>query len=71
MHEDLAEPIGRIVAHGHHPPNGNPEEQHFGDISSRHAAGANVVFADGHCDFISESIATNVFQALCTRKGAD
>ena len=71
MHEDLAEPIGRIVAHGHHSPNGNPDEQHFGDLSSRHVAGANVVFADGHCDFISESIATNVFQALCTRKGAD
>jgi len=29
------------------------------------------VFADGHCDFIAESIATNVFQSLCTRKGAD
>jgi prepilin-type processing-associated H-X9-DG protein len=71
MVEGLAEPIGRAVAHGHHAPNGNPAEQHFGDFSSRHVAGANVVFADGHCDFIAESIATNVFQALCTRKGAD
>jgi prepilin-type N-terminal cleavage/methylation domain-containing protein/prepilin-type processing-associated H-X9-DG protein len=71
MVEGLAEPIGRVVAHGHHAPNGNPAEQHFGDFSSRHVAGANVVFADGHCDFIAESIDTKVYQALCTRKGGE
>ena len=67
----VAEPIGRVVAHGHHAPNGNPAEQHFGDISSRHQGGANVVFADGHCDFISESVDIAVFQKLCTRKGGE
>lgn len=64
----LAEPIGRAVAHGHHAPNGNPAEQHFGDISSRHQGGANVVFADGHCDFIAETVDIVLFQKLCTRK---
>jgi prepilin-type processing-associated H-X9-DG protein/prepilin-type N-terminal cleavage/methylation domain-containing protein len=68
MVEGLAEPIGRVVAHGHHTPNGNPAEQHFGDLSSRHQGGANVVFADGHCDFIAETVDGTVFQKLCTRK---
>lgn len=71
MVEGLAEPIGRAVAHGHHAPNGNPAEQHFGDISSRHQGGANVVFADGHCDFIAETVDVTVFQKLCTRKGGE
>lgn len=71
MVEGLAEPIGRAVAHGHHPPNGNPAEQHFGDISSRHQGGANVVFADGHCDFIAETVDGALFQKLCTRKGGE
>jgi prepilin-type processing-associated H-X9-DG protein len=68
MAEGLAEPIGRVVAHGHHPPNGNADEQHFGDISSRHSGGANVVFADGHCEFISEGVELNLFKQMCTRK---
>jgi len=68
MVEGLAEPIGRAVAHGHHAPNGNPAEQHFGDLSSRHQGGANVVFADGHCDFITETVDVTVFRKLCTRK---
>ena len=71
MVEGLAEPIGRTVAHGHHAPNGDPGEQHFGDISSRHQGGANVVFADGHCDFIAETVDVTVFQKLCTRKGGE
>ena len=71
MVADLAEPIGRVVAHGHHAPNGNPAEQHFGDLSSRHQGGANVVFADGHCDFIAESVDVALFQKLCTRKGGE
>ena len=71
VEEFVAEPIGRIVAHGHHAPNGNPAEQHFGDISSRHQGGANVVFADGHCDFISETVDVALFHKLCTRKGGE
>lgn len=68
MAEGMAEPIGRAVAHGHHPPNGNADEQHFGDISSRHPGGANVVFADGHCEFISEGVELDLYQKMCTRK---
>jgi len=71
MVSGLAEPIGRAVAHGHHAPNGNPAEQHFGDLSSRHQGGANVVFADGHCDFIAETVDVALFQKLCTRKGGE
>ena len=71
MVQGLAEPIGRVVAHGHHVPNGNPAEQHFGDFSSRHQGGANVVFADGHCDFIAETVNEEVFHKLCTRKAGD
>ena len=71
MFQGKCEAIVRVVAEGDHPPNGDPAARHFEDLMSRHPAGANVVFADGHCDFIAESIATNVYQALCTRKGAD
>ena len=67
MVEELAEPIGRVVAHGHHPPNGDAEFQHFGDLSSRHPGGANVVYADGHCDFISDGIDLLVYQRMCSR----
>jgi prepilin-type N-terminal cleavage/methylation domain-containing protein/prepilin-type processing-associated H-X9-DG protein len=67
----VAAPIARVVAHGHHAPNGDPGEQHFGDISSRHQGGANVVFADGHCDFIAETVDVALFQKLCTRKGGE
>ena len=68
MVEGLAEPIGRAVAHGYHAPNGNLTEPHFGDLSSRHQGGASVVFADGHCEFIAETVDVAVFQKLCTRK---
>ena len=71
MFEGKCEAIVRVVAIGDHPPNGNPAARHFEDVSSRHVGGANVVFADGHCDFIAESIDTNVYQALCTRKGGE
>ena len=65
------EAIVRVVSAGDHTPNGDPAHRHFDDFSSRHAGGVNVVFADGHVDFIAETIAPAVFQALCTRKGAD
>ena len=73
MFEGKCEAIVRVVAEGDHPPNGSgdPALRHFEDVSSRHAGGANVVFADGHCDFLVESIDAAVYQALCTRKGAD
>jgi prepilin-type processing-associated H-X9-DG protein/prepilin-type N-terminal cleavage/methylation domain-containing protein len=67
----VAAPIARVVAHAHHAPNGNPAEAHFGDFSSRHNGGVNVVFADGHCEFITETIAESVYEAMCTRKAGD
>jgi prepilin-type processing-associated H-X9-DG protein len=71
MWEGKCEAMARVVAGGDHPPNGAATVRHFEDLMSRHAGGANVVYADGHVDFISESIGEEVFQALCTRKGAD
>lgn len=38
---------------------------------SFHAGGANVLFADGHVRFVSESIALDVFAALVTRGGGE
>ena len=71
MFTGKCESIARVVSHGHHPPNGKSDEMHFGDLSSLHLGGASVVFADGHCEFISDSIDLNVYQALCTRNGKD
>ncbi|MFM7291432.1 MAG: DUF1559 domain-containing protein [Planctomycetia bacterium] len=71
VEDTVAAPIARVVAHGHHTPNGNPAEQHFGDFSSRHQGGANVVFADGHCEFIAETVHETVFQKQCTRAGGE
>jgi len=71
MFEGKCEAIVRVVAVGDHPPNGDPAARHFEDLMSRHTGGASVVFADGHCDFIAESIDAAVYQALCTRKGGE
>jgi len=71
MYEGKCEAIVRVVAEGDHPPNGDPAGRHFEDLMSRHAGGASVVFADGHCDFITESIDAAVYKALCTRKGGE
>jgi len=71
MIEGKCEAIVRVVAEGDHPPNGDPAARHFEDVSSRHAGGANVVFADGHTDFIAESIDSLIYQSLCTRKGGE
>src|SRR5262249_54405884 len=38
-------------------------------FASRHAGGANFVFADGHVQFIATSMDKNVFKALSTRAG--
>jgi len=71
MFEGKCEAIVRVVAVGDHPPNGDPAARHFEDLMSRHAGGASVVFADGHCDFIAESIDAAVYRALCTRRGGE
>ena len=71
MWEGKCEAIVRVVAVGDHPPNGDVVHRHFEDLASRHAGGVNVVFADGHVEFIAETIDESVYGALCTRKGAD
>ena len=40
-------------------------------FSSRHVGGAHVVFADGHTDFISQSIDRDAWSAMGTRFGSD
>jgi prepilin-type N-terminal cleavage/methylation domain-containing protein/prepilin-type processing-associated H-X9-DG protein len=39
--------------------------------NSFHSGGVNVVFADGHVQFIRESVTLNVFAALCTRAAGE
>jgi len=41
------------------------------EISSRHAGGAYVAFADGKVPFVSEHTAAFVIGALCTRNGGE
>jgi prepilin-type processing-associated H-X9-DG protein len=36
-----------------------------------HSGGANVAFADGHVQFIRESVGLKTFAALCTRSGGE
>jgi prepilin-type processing-associated H-X9-DG protein len=38
---------------------------------SRHAGGAQFVFADGHVTFISDSINTATYRGLSTRDGGE
>ncbi len=40
-------------------------------FSSMHSGGAHFVFADGHTDFVSETLDVNVFLALLTRSGGE
>ena len=40
-------------------------------FSSRHPAGCHFAFADGHAQFVGETIDVDVFQALLTRNGGE
>ena len=44
---------------------------HFEDFSSRHPAGSNFVFADGHVQLLLNSVDVQVFRALGTRAGGE
>jgi prepilin-type N-terminal cleavage/methylation domain-containing protein/prepilin-type processing-associated H-X9-DG protein len=48
----------------------NSCERQF-QFSSRHAGGCQFVFADGHAQFISDTIDLHVFRALLTRAGGE
>ncbi len=67
MAEGGEEAIIRVVGGGEEMfNNGSP---HAEDFRSRHANGINVVFADGHVDFLTNSLDEEVFQALSSRAG--
>jgi prepilin-type processing-associated H-X9-DG protein len=36
-----------------------------------HAGGGHFVFADGHADFLSETIDANIFRGMLTRSGGE
>lgn len=58
----------RVVGSGDHPPNGG---SHFDDFSSAHPGGAQFVHGDASVHFVSDSVAEDVYHALCTRAGGE
>jgi prepilin-type processing-associated H-X9-DG protein len=40
-------------------------------FSSRHTGGCHFAFADGHGQFVSETIDANIFRGLLTRSGRE
>ncbi|NBS32073.1 MAG: DUF1559 domain-containing protein, partial [Planctomycetia bacterium] len=65
MAEGKSAAASRVVGVGEHM--FNSADPHFEDFYSQHPSGINVVFADGHVAFISDSMTESVFQALATR----
>ena len=43
----------------------------FGGFGSRHSGGVNMVFADGHNQFIADSISLAIYKALSTKDGGE
>jgi prepilin-type N-terminal cleavage/methylation domain-containing protein/prepilin-type processing-associated H-X9-DG protein len=69
MAEGGEESIIRVVGGGEEMfNNGSP---HAEDFRSRHVGGINVVFADGHVEFLTNSLDESVFQAMSTRAGSE
>lgn len=60
---------GRIVAVATEPPN-STEGEAF-NFSSRHPAGTHFLAADGSVRLVPETIAPEVYRALCTREGGE
>jgi prepilin-type processing-associated H-X9-DG protein/prepilin-type N-terminal cleavage/methylation domain-containing protein len=69
MVEDACAAMARVVGVGEHA--FNAADGHFEDLMSRHPGGVNVAYADGHVEFLQNTIDEAVFQALCTRRGRD
>lgn len=62
----------RIVGVATFPPNSKKEEEHWShNFSSMHPMGTNFLSADGSVRMISDSIAEQVYHALCTYAGED
>lgn len=43
----------------------------LGDLLSKHSQGAQVLFADGHCQLLNESIDSWILGSICTRNGSE
>ncbi len=58
---------------GHAGDNNTPgaPNSHLNQFSSRHGAGANFLFADGHVNFLPTSIDYQTYRALATRAGGE
>jgi prepilin-type N-terminal cleavage/methylation domain-containing protein/prepilin-type processing-associated H-X9-DG protein len=68
--------LGRSVRSAKHPINANilpmtDDEENDAPFGSYHSGGASFVFADGHVDFLSETIDTVTYQNLSTRAGGE
>jgi len=68
MVEGIDEAASRVVGFGEHMFN---EGGHFDDFYSQHPGGMNVVFADGHVAFLSDSMDEATFQAMSSRAGGE
>lgn len=69
---EISESMGSTACpiNGYHVPNLFVDEVEL-SFSSFHPGGAQVVFADGHVAFISESIEPQAWSALGTRHGGE
>jgi len=67
--EEANEPMARILGVADHGP--NSLEHHFEDFTSAHPAGVQFLAGDGSVHRISNSIAIEVYRALCTRSGGE
>lgn len=59
----------RINHDGTSPPDWNPNGPNFARPASGHSGGVNIVFADGHTQFLREDIDYTVYQRLLTPNG--
>jgi prepilin-type processing-associated H-X9-DG protein len=49
----------------------NDGDPHAEDFRSRHVGGINVVFADGHVEFVTNGLNPTIFKALSSRAGRE
>lgn len=61
------EAMVRVVGTGAHMFN----EGHEDDFSSGHPNGINVLFADGHVEFLQNSLDESILQAMSSRNGGE
>ena len=60
-----------IVINGYSCMNGDRVREGSWTASSRHSGGANILFADGHVQFIGQSISLPIWRALGTKAGSE